>query len=1008
MNFLKKYITRSIWLSAVLILLCPRLWAGELTPYTDPNQFTKVPFGDYSHWAQPWRAYLETMPATTFLNGTGINYQGNGNPDLEVQHLAKHGIAHIRIEVGWGNLEYADETKISNSTQLTAILTACRKYGVRPLILLNANSGAPCPLQMFSRTALTNAAAGQNTIQLNSTSGLIVGYSGLSNLTGYCAAQDLITSINGNTVTLSQPLQVAIASGATVSMATLKYRPFCDPVGDPTDYNATLAGWESYVKVVGTFVANAMATGNPNDAGFDMEVWNELTFDSQYLSIDNYVKPVTDVYNERTLWATLPAVTAQVAAQNPTVFAGVLIGDGFANTVPWPASSTEPLGISAIDKHPYQGRKTFPMSAPGQPLNALFQTDTSGYQPSYTELFPEYFGTTIQTETMIRDMGPFTTNFGGALHGRDARTPPVTAWVTEVNIAPDQDNPAVDAQTALYLKAKTTARYFCFYLNKGVTLMTLYNDCAGDRDLGLVSDAFLALTKTPGAVYPANDASLTSPALQVTGNIAQAMQTDLDTTLTPATTRQLTLQSISDTHDNIQFAGDGTAAHPDLYDRDVFAFLPFQVNANRFVIPYYVMTRDIAHVYDAAQTEGHQYDMPQEAFTLTIGGLKPLQSVTVYDPMTNQAVPVTVVSSTSTSTVIQVEATDAPRLLVIQEKKTLGPPPSVPSGLAATAGNSLVTLSWPAVTGATSYNLYKATASGAEGSTPFVTGLTKAGYKDTKVTDGTTYYYQVTAVGASESAPSNEAHATPLGPPVVTVPASASPQTVTGTTTNLSVQGQDPQGERLSYTWSAQGPADVVFSINDASVAAQTMATFSTPGAYTITVTITDTSGLSVTSSIPVTVVAPPAAPAAMAIDSGGGTTGVFAADAAFSGGTTSATAAAISTSGVANAAPQAVYQTERVGNFVYTLTGLTPGTAYTLKLHFAELTWNSPKQRLFNVGVNGVRVLTRFDIFAAAGGKDKAIVETFTVKANAQGKIKVRFHSIRDNAKVSGIALTR
>jgi hypothetical protein len=48
----------------------------------------------------------------------------------------------------------------------------------------------------------------------------------------------------------------------------------------------------------------------------------------------------------------------------------------------------------------------------------------------------------------------------------------------------------------------------------------------------------------------------------------------------------LTLDSITDTHNHYQFAGAGTAAHPNLYDRDVFAFLPFQVNAKRFVIPY--------------------------------------------------------------------------------------------------------------------------------------------------------------------------------------------------------------------------------------------------------------------------------------------------------------------------------------------------------------------------------------------------------------------------------------
>ena len=99
------------------------------------------------------------------------------------------------------------------------------------------------------------------------------------------------------------------------------------------------------------------------------------------------------------------------------------------------------------------------------------------------------------------------------------------------------------------------------------------------------------------------------------------MRPCLDPALILATTRKITLDQISDTHDHFQFAGDGTPAHPPLYDRDVFAFLPFQVNARTFVIPYYVMTRDVTHVYNPAATGGHQYDMPAENFTLTIGGL---------------------------------------------------------------------------------------------------------------------------------------------------------------------------------------------------------------------------------------------------------------------------------------------------------------------------------------------------------------------------------------------------
>jgi len=91
--------------------------------------------------------------------------------------------------------------------------------------------------------------------------------------------------------------------------------------------------------------------------------------------------------------------------------------------------------------------------------------------------------------------------------------------------------------------------------------------------------------------------------------------------------------------------------------------------------------------------------------------------------------------------------------------------PSAPQNLKATAGNAQVTLSWsaPSSNGGSAianYNVYRATASGGE------TVLTTIGnvlaYTDPAVTNGQTYYYQVTAVNSvGESTRSNEANATP-------------------------------------------------------------------------------------------------------------------------------------------------------------------------------------------------------------------------------------------------------
>jgi hypothetical protein len=133
-----------------------------------------------------------------------------------------------------------------------------------------------------------------------------------------------------------------------------------------------------------------------------------------------------------------------------------------------------------------------------------------------------------------------------------------------------------------------------------------------------------------------------------------------------------------------------------------------------------------------------------------------------------------------------------------------------------------------------------------------------------------------------------------------------------------------------------------------------------------------------------------------------------FTPDADFNTGNAFASSAAIDLSTAANAAPAAVYQSCRwAPSFSYTIPGLTAGARYTVRLHFAELTWTAPGQRVFNVAINGTNVLSGFDIFAAAGARDKAIVEQFTAVANTAGQIVVSFTQAgADNPEVNGIEI--
>lgn len=89
-----------------------------------------------------------------------------------------------------------------------------------------------------------------------------------------------------------------------------------------------------------------------------------------------------------------------------------------------------------------------------------------------------------------------------------------------------------------------------------------------------------------------------------------------------------------------------------------------------------------------------------------------------------------------------------------------------PAQLNAIAGNNQITLSWDAVTGASSYKVKRSTVNGG----PYDTlanagGVTSLAFTDSTVQNGMVYYYVVTAVSSSaESMISNQVRAVPFAP----------------------------------------------------------------------------------------------------------------------------------------------------------------------------------------------------------------------------------------------------
>ena len=109
------------------------------------------------------------------------------------------------------------------------------------------------------------------------------------------------------------------------------------------------------------------------------------------------------------------------------------------------------------------------------------------------------------------------------------------------------------------------------------------------------------------------------------------------------------------------------------------------------------------------------------------------------------------------------------------------------------------------------------------------------------------------------------------------------------------------------------------------------------------------------------------------------------------------------------NAAPAAIYQNERYAtNLIYSLP-VPRDKTYTVRLHFAEIFDSGVGERIEDVAINNQPVLTNFDILAAAGAMNKAVVKEFNgVRPGDDGNIRIRIAASKDspdqNAKINGI----
>jgi parallel beta-helix repeat protein len=332
-------------------------------------------------------------------------------------------------------------------------------------------------------------------------------------------------------------------------------------------------------------------------------------------------------------------------------------------------------------------------------------------------------------------------------------------------------------------------------------------------------------------------------------------------------------------------------------------------------------------------------------------------------------------------------------------------PPAAPTGLVATAGNAQVSLTWNTDSGATSYNVKRATVNGGPYTT--ITNITITGFIDTGLNNGTTYYYVVSGLNAGGEGPnSGQASATPFAQPPAPTGLSATP-------------GND----QVSLAWNAASGA-TSYNVKESTTSGGPYTTLTNIAGTSFVVTglINGTNYYFVVSALNGGGESPNSSQASATpgsgsipvyrVNTGGSASGSFATDAYFSGGTQFSVTNVVDISGLVNPAPMAVYQSYRYiktnGNtLTYSMTNLTAGLDYRVRLHFADLFNTLPGQRQFDVDINGTRVLTNFDIIATAGAPFKGVIEEFTAFADTSGNIAVVFTATTlDSACINGIEI--
>lgn len=691
-------------------------------PYEDPRQ-QEIPFGRISFYLAPWRAYMDTWPARQYLDCLGINLK-TPVPALKAttKVLAEAGFCSARVEIGWGNIGYYDPRQILHAQDYRQTFETLKEAGLRPLILLNSNSGAPAPSVGIVEHLLQPAPQGAREIVVDRPDLIRPGYTGLVKMANQRLGFPLITAVDIRTgrCQLSAPLPQELPAGK-LALVKLKYHPFGGLLladGTPNPFCLeTLGGWKEYVATVCQMAKEDLGTEGKANAGFDLEVWNEMTFGSDFLDEKHYYDPArkfkSDISYEshgRTSTGSESILPLTVDFVNDPLnrLPGVRVISGISNQRPWDNGVTMWPGQTGFSRHYYtnldplgrfKGIRGLLSPATNArpnsgPLNALGLVDgkkdgknwftvTLGtfFVPTLAFSMPEAWHYGNFPEYMTRDVQPFPGLWKDHYrYGNPGDGNPAQVWMTETNTDRSvwlkdlmreehlgQEDPQLIALSH-YLGAKAILRNFIFQSHKGVHTLELFAAHSDDLSLAVLPEAFFKALEADDYQLTEKVRAEIGPQLKALSRVTKLMKSGEPLQVT----RPLNVGELVEHQPRLVFKGDGTPGHPNRFNRDDFACLPFQLAPDKYAISYYVVTHNMVQAWNPARPplDPARYDMPEQTFDLTLQNLRGTGAkVSAWDPMSDQKVPVEVLASEGNTLEVRLPTLDYPRFLLVEESQ---------------------------------------------------------------------------------------------------------------------------------------------------------------------------------------------------------------------------------------------------------------------------------------------------------------------------------------------------